>query len=213
MTARRLTQYLVTRFRPDAIILHGSRGRGDGRSSSDWDLYLITRTKRYLDQGALRIPFRGAVLDLTFIGILKRRCDLEAVIDNTLLVCRLLYDHRGAGAAMLVRTQTLYAGTRDLSGAERHQRKLYLLKLLDRLRENQGNPAVLLLAFAAFYRSIYREWFEILHNKWAPDLRCACQTIADRDPSFHRLLNNIAGSRSPRSRLNSCRRTFRRIFD
>lgn len=56
----KVLQYLRERFRPHAIILYGSRSRGAGTASSDWDLFLLRRGAR---ERHVR-DFEGEALDV-----------------------------------------------------------------------------------------------------------------------------------------------------
>jgi predicted nucleotidyltransferase len=58
-----IRQYLQRTYQPKAILLHGSRLRGDAMPHSDWDLLLVT------DNPAAITPhtYEGYTLDLTGI--------------------------------------------------------------------------------------------------------------------------------------------------
>ncbi len=57
-----ITRRIVATAHPHRVILFGSRGRGQGRSESDWDILVIADSKRPRHERAA--PLYGALSDL-----------------------------------------------------------------------------------------------------------------------------------------------------
>ena len=81
LTEEKLVEYLVAKYDPLAIILHGSRASGTNRPHSDWDLVLL------VDKDT---PTEQVLVDGSAIDIEALRPD----IDNQKILKEIMVDSR-----------------------------------------------------------------------------------------------------------------------
>ncbi len=129
---KRLVAWLKRRFGVHAIVLYGSRARGEATGASDWDLLAIRRGAK---RERLVRELDGLALDL----FVETDAALKAPLDVGMLRLRggvVLLDERGAGRRLLERVEALHRrGARRLIPGEAQALRRWAWKMVDRARE------------------------------------------------------------------------------
>ena len=102
MTIDDIVTHLLSKYSPKAILLHGSRARGDAFEQSDYDLALITENPERVKPEI----YKGYALDVG--GVSSKETILKAG-QTPLWPCYVLYDDAdGLGERLAKRTQFVF---------------------------------------------------------------------------------------------------------
>jgi predicted nucleotidyltransferase len=180
-----IVSYLCSTYCPKAILLHGSRARGDTFERSDYDLALITENPNQLNPEY----YQGYALDIG--GISTEEMILKA--GNTpVWPCVVLFDDGDRLRARLAKkTQDAFLqGPAALTREERENRRNFSKRLIDRIQGRGDDPMVRFYYLSDFYQRVLRHWCE-LNQKWALSVHLLLPLIVKEDRAFHQILQDL----------------------
>ncbi|MBX9977870.1 MAG: nucleotidyltransferase domain-containing protein [Alphaproteobacteria bacterium] len=197
-----ITQHLMQIYSPHAILLHGSRARGDAVTTSDYDLVII------LDNPVTAQPhiFKGCALDIC--GLFP---DIHVLkTGNTpIWPIQLLYDHEKMwGECIMAETKRVFdAGPEALLEHEWTNRFNYTTRLMSRLLSRGDDLMIRNYYLGDFYERMIRYWFE-KKCVWTMSIYKALPHIEAADPVFYAHLKGLWADNF----RNECKRLFDMIF-
>lgn len=180
-----IVTYLKSKYHPKAILLHGSRARGDAFDTSDYDLALITP-----EPDLIRPEFyNGCALDMS--GISPTEKILKAG-QTPIWPCLVLFDDAdGLGAYLAKRTHEAFEkGPLPLTREELENRCNFSKRLLLRLQGRGADPLVRFYYMGDFYDRVLRYWCE-LNQRWTMSVHLLLPLIASEDPTFYKYLQGL----------------------
>lgn len=181
-----ITDYLKNKYQPQAIILHGSRARGDAVAGSDYDLTLL------MDGDIDGELYQGRRLDLSAE---PADCPvLYAARNVPIWPLQILYDDKhGYGAALLTRTRAAFdAGPEKLPAQEWENRRAYIARLLTRLEARQQDTLLANLYMGDLLERAVRYWCE-KQGRWTQSPHRLLAVIKAEDPLFYVQLEGLFG--------------------
>ncbi len=204
----RITQHLQEKYHPEAIILHGSRARGENRENSDWDLYVFVSDKNV--HGGPE-TFEDQQLDICILEVLFKENNVIELFGPRLRYAVILHDTKGFAERLLADAATLYKQGRQLSDADVENRKRRFMRMLSRIEGSVQNDTLFFYHAGSFFEAVVRYWFE-MRNEWSEPPYTAFPIIKEKDPAFFSLLEIIA-SRAPNAdRAAAFREVYQRLF-
>lgn len=197
-----ITNYLKEKYRPKAIIIHGSRLSGDAFPDSDYDLAIITD-----NHDAVRPEdYNGCLLDAS--GVSPQEVILKAG-QTPIWPCEVLFDSDDLlGQILVQRThQAFLAGPQSLLQQEINNRKNYTKRLLLRLDSRGDDLLIRNYYLSDLYDRVIRYWFEF-RKQWTQPIYRALPTIKNEDPDFYALLEKLWAE----AYLQSAKQIYLHIF-
>lgn len=198
-----IVSYLRTTYCPKAIILHGSRARGDGLEHSDYDLELITENP---DQLKPEI-YQGHALDMG--GISTEEMILKA--GNTpIWPCIVLFDDADhLGARLVKKTHDAFIqGPPSLTNEQRESRRIFFRRSIDRIQGRGEDPMVRYYYLCDFYQRSLRYWCEF-NQKWTLSAYRLLPLIAKEDPVYYQILQELWSE----DYQNAVKQIFQHLFE
>jgi len=184
-TLDEILSYLRTKYSPKAILLHGSRARGDSFEKSDYDLVLITENPdhprpEYYEECALDID-----------GVSPTETILKAG-QTPIWPCVVLYDDEdGLGESLAQETKLAFMkGPIPLTKEELGNRRNFSKRLIQRLQGRGEDPMVRFYYMGDFYQRVLRYWCE-LNQRWTMSVHLLLPHIAHEDPVFYQMLKDL----------------------
>lgn len=208
---QRIAQYLVEKYNPLAIVLHGSRARGLNRANSDWDLYVFVDREGVVGVSELWNEFS---LDVDIVKLPITAADFRNTFLGTLRVTRILYQRTPNDpelTALFTLAERTYAQSAPLSPERYERRKQYLHRLLLRLDGYLDQPELFFFYLACFYEELFVYWYEV-RSEWSEPLYLAWPDIQGRDPEYAELMRKLIGPASPQNKLAAARALKQRLF-
>lgn len=192
MIEEKIVEYIKSEYKPEVILLGGSRARGRATEKSDWDLFLLGSNRE--DGG--HVEFEGEHLDVSFKDWPEENKPLTIPYSPLWPVKILLDESQGRLSRVLEKTEedfgkgplTLY--NKGISG--RFQRLDSWKRKIERYNDN---PLVEFFYAGAFYEFALRLWFEA-QNRWPLTPAEALPAIQAEDKEFYDLLNSFISSNS-----------------
>ena len=187
LTEPEVLAYVEAKYRPDIVLLGGSRVRGSERENSDWDLYLIGNYEK-----VERFPqiFQGADLDIAVYPPETIEQYIFQLYYGPVSALKVLKDNvRAEGARIVEATQIAYEkGPKCLEPTEYEQKKYELMRLLAKVTPLLNTPAAATFVLAEFYRQVIPTWF-LIQGRWSLPIAHALPEIEIHDPKFATLLH------------------------
>lgn len=203
MTEQEITQYLVKKYQPHAVLLHGSRAAGvNVTPETDWDIALIMANPEQV------LPERIGECRLDVDGIPVEQLSLTS---NTTpcLPMRVLYDDAlGLGRRLVENNQQIFdKGPSPLTEQEITNRRNHLDRLVWRLNKRQADPVSSLGYKGDIIHLACRYWCQ-LQGKWPQAIYRVVLMIEQEDPEFFALLKALDGPEA----VTTAREVHRRLF-
>jgi Polymerase beta, Nucleotidyltransferase len=185
MTIDEIVSYLRAKYEPKAILLHGSRARGDAFEQSDYDLALLTENPDQVKPEC----YEGCALDISGVS------PTEAILKSgktPIWPCLVLYDDsNGLGEHLANQTQLAFIqGPILLTKEELENRRNFSKRLIQRIQGRGDDPMVRLYYIGDFYQRALRYWCEINH-RWTMSAHQLLPLIAREDPTFYQMLKDL----------------------
>ncbi len=199
-----IIDYLKAMYQPHALVLHGSRARGDYFDNSDYDIFVF---KSPAAQEVNPIIFQGQMLDLD--GIIPDQTFILKADNVPIWPLEVLYDdHLQWGKKIAGQTHQAYlTGPTALNNQGIENRKNYCTRLLGRLKNRGHDQMVRMYYITDFYTRVIRYWCE-QHHRWTTSAYLILPMIKAEDPKFYRLLTDLFDKGYLRSAYKICELLF-----
>ncbi len=210
----RIVAHLVAEHGAAAIILVGSRADGQGRPGSDWDVYVL-RDAAGPAHAVVPAPeeLEGELLDVGLVALPVADEAILAIFGPTLQQARVLLDTAdGAAARIVAVAQAAYGRGRGLSAREKRLRRHELARNVARMRARVDQPGAFFEAASFVFYLAHRTWFEVRHDRWSQSVHRALPEIRERDPEFHRWLEQLWSAGDPEGCLVAAEAILAHLF-
>lgn len=178
MHLEKICDYLLKKYAPEAILLHGSRLRGDAADTSDYDIVMVTANP----ENIYPHEYEGITLDLGAVSSETLVIESGGKVPNWPL--EVLYDATGVGKKICEQTKQAYEnGPKVLSDQEWVNRAYYTKRLIDKIQARGHDKAIRHYYLSDFYVRAIRYWFE-KRNRWTISPYRALPVIQAEDMSF-----------------------------
>ena len=153
---QKICNYLLTKYKPEAILLHGSRIYDDAPETSDYDLAIITNQPEKIfphEYEGMMLDLEGIALDTKTLqtGNQVPKWPLQILFDGPERRGKMLHDN----------TQAAYLkGPDPLSDQEWSNRENYTTRLINKIQSRSSNASVRHYYMSDFYTRAIRYWFE-----------------------------------------------------
>ena len=180
-----IVTYLKSKYRFKAVLLHGSRARGDAFGTSDYDLALITGNPDIIRPES----YNGCALDMSGV------CPTEKILkagQTPIWPCLVLFDDADClGERLTKQTHEAFEkGPLPLAREELENRCNFSKRLLQRIRGRGTDPLVRFYYMGDFYHRVLRYWCE-LNQEWTRSVYLLLPFIAKKDPVFYQYLQDL----------------------
>ncbi len=185
MTYDDIVTYLRKKYCPKAILLHGSRARGDAFDQSDYDLALIAENSEQVRTEY----FEGYALDIS--GLSAAESILKAG-KTPLWPCVVLFDDAdGFGNRLAEQTEKAFRqGPLTLTKEDLEDRRNFLKRLIQRIQGRGKEPLIRSYYLGDFYQRVLRYWCEI-NQRWTLSVHLLLPLIAKEDPLFYQMIIDL----------------------
>lgn len=209
METKELVEYLKKKYKPLAIVLHGSRARGKNRANSDWDIYLfVDKKKKVVDH-----MWNGQHLDIWPIQV---PVSTEFFVDTfgpTLFNARVLFDTKDSLATKLVaEAQTFLSLGRKWTKSEYQNAKSYVERTLSRLEGTIEKPEVFFCHLGNFYQAAIQYYFQT-QKKFTKPIYEAVELIQKEDNKYYKDLQSLIGSESASAKVKTAKKIYKKLFE
>jgi predicted nucleotidyltransferase len=206
-----ILSYLQQKYKPELVLLGGSRAEGTACPQSDWDLYLIGAYHK--ENQRIADEFEGAYLDIALFPKMTVQEGGLKIYYGPLRTLKVLLDNEvGEGAKLVAATTAAYGrGPDPLNRATLQARMAEMRRLLSKIEVYFGEATVSAYHIASFYQLVLPTWFEV-RGEWSMPPHLAIPRIKAEDPTFFELIRKMTGSGEPKEQLAACQAIFASLF-
>ncbi len=196
-TKQQLTDYVLERYAPVAIVLHGSRAIGLAKEHSDWDMLIFTNKKvdarreiqfgQNIDIAQVVLPIADNKIESTF-GFYFRK-------ENT----EILYDPTNIAVELMAKNEEILKAGNVFTDDDRIARYAFMQSALNGVRDYIGEPLIVFSKKSEFYEKGISAWFRFLHSAFRPSNYIGFPYIQKEDPAFFAMLQEFIADNSQNS--------------
>lgn len=179
-----IVNHLKEKFKPEAIILHGSRARGKERPHSDWDFILLFNCETEVKTG--RRFFKGENIEYT-LAVLPV-ADIYEAFGAKLQKAKVLYESNSSGTELLKRAEDYYSEGVNWSPEKLSGHKLWMQGRIDGMRDNIDNLLIFDKYDRDFRGRLFNYWYWIIQHKHSQPVYVAVDEIKETDPDYFELV-------------------------
>ena len=179
-----ITDHIIQKYDPDAIILHGSRARGMAREHSDWDVILLYRGATEVVAG--REWYEGQNIEY-FVAVLPV-VDIIQTFGTKLQEAIVLSEQKGEGTDLLRQAQTLYGKGIQWTSDDIHHHKLWFQGRIDGMRDCVNSPPLFQKYFSDLYPRVFNYWYLVKKQEYSKPIYVALEEISSQDPEYYQLI-------------------------
>lgn len=207
---KEILDYLIGKFSPEVVILHGSRASGKNRENSDWDIFIFTKVQA---RGGTE-EFMGNQLDIIIISLPLEEDDFideyGYVLNNSIV---LIDNEDHLGERLKGESVKVYSLGKKITPEKISNRRNYMSRTLDRMSGTVDKPELFLLYLGFFYEKALNYWFE-LKDRYSKPAYDAIEDIRNEDPEYYSLLSVVFNNISSNfQKLESAREIYNRLFE
>ncbi len=177
-----IIEYLKKKYNAKAILLHGSRARGNPHNQSDWDLLVFT-DKIIKGSGGIKLNKEDLDIKVIKIPIL----DINTFISSYLLYLQcteILQDTKDGvlNEILGVAKEKISKGP-GTTKEEKDAINNHFDRMLVRLEDFRDNPPIFFYHLSSFYKKTIKYWFKY-QNRWSQPIVKAIKIFEKEDKDF-----------------------------
>ena len=183
-----IVHYLKEKYKPNAIILHGSRARGREREHSDWDFIFLYNSANLGQKGRElykkhNIEFSSHTFPID---------DIEQEFSIKLQGAKVVYEEDSIGTNLLNKANFYYQQGVHWPLIKIEDHKLWVQGRIDGMRDNVGNPIIFSKYYTDFYQRIFNYWYWIVQHSHSQPIYIAVEEIAVKDSEYFELVASLS---------------------
>lgn len=206
---QQLTEYILKKYSPTAILIHGSRASGYAREHSDWDFAIIvdrdTEVERELIDGAnleirvLQLPFDEQKIGDKWMALRKENI-------------KVVYDPKNITEDIIEKVTEYYNKPIEWSHADIFGHKAWYRSHIDGMIDYQNDHLAFYRKLSELYTRSIMYWFHYLHNTYMPQVYLSLPRIEKEDPEHYELLKILAGNGTNQEKVTAAEQIYLRIW-
>lgn len=186
----KITDYLLKTYKPNAIILHGSRARGKERPHSDWDFVLLYTSPTGIKNGRDGFENQNIEFSVHTVPI----SDIYDEFSNKLQVAKVVFEEDTIASDVLEQASAFYAKGVHWSKEVIADHELWMQGRIGGMRDNVVNEMIFVKYQADFYQRVFNYWYWILQNKHSQPFYVAVEEVRQSDNEYYELVSQFASA-------------------
>ncbi len=205
-----IAKFLLDKYKPEAIILHGSRAVGQNRAHSDWDILMLFTEETTKKSNRERIVGEDVEWKGIRIPILDERIydDLGVILQ----FAKVLWEEGKTGSELIEQAKRVYSKGSQIDPSKHARCKQFLEHKLNGMLDDVNTPALFLKHQYEFFARATNWWFEILHNENERPFYFALPEIEKRDKEYYDLLMIVCGQGSNEEKIEAGKKIVPKLF-
>ncbi|MCB9805838.1 nucleotidyltransferase domain-containing protein [Candidatus Nomurabacteria bacterium] len=208
---KEITEYLKNKYRPETIILHGSRASDNYREHSDWDLFVFVKE----DEEGLKTErdlYKAQAMDITLVNFPKVS---QNIIEKLIAVAHsieVLYDTEEVGSKLINDAKKERSKGIRLSKEEKERIVIEMYKDINNLNDLQENDGVFFFRLGRdFFRNALNGWFRVIRDEYSLPPYLSIPYIKEQDPEYYACLEVLWSHKSNKEKVDAAKAIFQKI--
>lgn len=202
---QKIITYLQNKYKPEIILLGGSRAKNTERKDSDWDIYLIGDYKN--ENETISEEFLGEHLDIALFPKSCLKNNVLRIFYGPISDLKVLLDNQdNLGLQIAKASKEAYLNKSEpLSSAQILEKINYLNRIISKIEGYKNDSEVNFFHLAQFYQAVIPFWFEF-NGEWSIPVHRAIPVIKSKDSMFYDLINSIVTTNTTEEKIISCKK-------
>jgi predicted nucleotidyltransferase len=207
-----IKEYLIEKYQPEVIILHGSRASENYKPHSDWDLFVFVKQDNQ-SRKLSREVYKENALDVILVGYPDIGEDtLEKLVAVSHSIENLYEKEIGSGDILVEEALEKRSQGNFLSKEEKDLIVFDMFKYVNRLVDTQNDDAVFFHRLGRdFFPQALNSWFRVLSNEYSLPPYLAIPYIQEQDMKYYNLLEVLWSRGSNKDKVEAAQQIFKRI--
>lgn len=207
-----IAAFLKQKYKPTAVLLHGSRAVGKERTHSDWDVIMLFNGD--VPRKGYREEIEGEDVEWKAFNAPKGNESVTKVFDVYLQFAKVLWEEGDIGTELLERARAEYTkGPKQYTDDEVRREKQYFQHKIQGLIDDKDTQYLFFRHLCVLRTQAMRLWFELLNKRFSQPLYLSMPLIEKEDPDFYKnLVSFTAFDTSPEIKIKNAEAMFARIF-
>lgn len=208
-TEQKLSKYIINKYKPKALLIHGSRSNGYAREHSDWDFAIIVTddieikrkifAKANIEVRVLKLPFNEDNIDGKWLVLRK---------DNT----RILFDPNNLSENIIEKVTAFYNKPREFDPSYKNEHKAWFRSQLDGMIDYQYEQEAFFRKLGELYLRVIQYWFHFLNLTYMPQVYKSLPQIKNKDPEYYKLLKVLSNNFTNQEKIQAAEDIYHRIW-
>lgn len=206
---QKITDYIVSKYSPVAIVIHGSRAIGKAREHSDWDYIIFTKE---VADSAYEIIF-GANLQIKAVKLPvsdEKLSDYKSYLRKGNV--KVVFDPEHITEEFITKATELYTKSVEYLPIHNNEARVLFLSYIDSLIDYQHEQEAFFRKLAELYVRVIKYWFHILHHTYMPQVYDALPRIEKEDPEYFQLIKVLASNVPNQEKIAVAEEVYKRIW-
>lgn len=208
---QKLTQYIIEKYSPLAVLLHGSRASGNERPHSDWDFAILVNEN---------IEVEREIIDGQNIEIMVLVIPMPELNDRNKhpwLVLRegnvkVLFDPENMATAIIDKVTSFYKIPPHFSDVDMSSHKAWFRSKIDGMIDYRDEPEAFFAKQSELYPRIIMYWFHFVRRTYVPQVYHSIPIIKNEDPEYFELLEKFASNITNQEKIDTAEEVYKRIW-
>ena len=208
---QKLTQYIIEKYSPLAVLLHGSRASGNERPHSDRDFAILVNED---------IKVEREIVDgqnIEILALIVPMPELNNQNKHPWLVLRdgnvkVVYDPENIARNIIDTVTQFYEIPPYFSDADISSHKAWFRSKLDGMIDYRDDKEAFFVKLSELYPRIIMYWFHFIRRTYVPQVYHSIPIIKEEDPKYFELLKKIAGNCSNQEKIDFGEMVYKRIW-
>lgn len=206
---KKLTDHIVRKYDPVAVVLHGSRASGYARTHSDWDFAILvnkdTEVEREIIDGmnfeirALKLPYNEKSIKDGWIALRE---------GNT----KILFDPTDITKDIINAITKHYNTPRVWKNSEIFAAKAWFRSQIDGMIDYQDDQLAFFRKLGELYLKAMQGWFHFIHNEYMPQVYKSLPRIKTEDPEYYMLLTILSSNDANQEKIKAAEEIYKRVW-
>jgi len=206
---QQLTDYILTKYQPVAILIHGSRSNGYAREHSDWDFAIIVDKETEVGREIID----GANLE---IRVLQLPFNEEKIGDKWFAMregnIKVMHDPQNITQDIIKKVTEFYNKPIQWSDADIYGHKAWYRSHLDGMIDYKNEHEAFFRKLSELYVRSLIYWFNYVRNTYMPQVYLSLPRIQKEDPEHYELLKILSGNYSNEEKIEAGEKIYKRIW-
>lgn len=204
-----IIDYLRETYKPEAIILHGSRASGHARARSDWDFVLLH------EQG-MELPVNGRAYvsgeNIEFTHHPLPVTDVMKEFSIKLQNARVVYEHNLVGSEVLKRAKAACAEPLAWTAHTKYDHSLWMQGRIDGMNDTTDEPLLFEKYAADFYSRITNYWYWAICDRYPKPMYLALEEIKEKDSEYFDLVEKFVNTSNRKEKVGVAKLVYEKCF-
>ncbi|HEV7424196.1 MAG TPA: nucleotidyltransferase domain-containing protein [Candidatus Paceibacterota bacterium] len=207
---QRIVDYLVEKYHPVALLIHGSRANGHAREHSDWDFAMFVSTPVPQTR---EIIFEKENIDIRIFTV---PVDIEKIREYCFYFerqnVRVIFDPEYITEDVIREATKVFNTPITHTPAETIACRARLRVLIDGMIDYQYEQASFFRKLSEFYQYALKYWFLFLNNSYMQQVYKSLPIIATKDKEYFKLLEILSENHTKQEKISAAEKLYERFL-